>query len=131
MPLGLSPKLPLQMDTMVGSYALNRTYLQMIKQNFKNLLLTNPGERIMDIRFGVGLSRFLFEQNSAEVKGHIVSSISTQVNLYMPFIKINQIIFQEDTEDLPVDPNSLQMTINYSILPIGASDFVDISLWYN
>mgnify|MGYP004446033549 CR=1 FL=1 len=128
MPLGLSPKLPLQMDTMVGSYALNRTYLQMIKQNFKNLLLTNPGERIMDIRFGVGLSRFLFEQNSAEVKGHIVSSISTQVNLYMPFIKINQIIFQEDTEDLPVDPNSLQMTINYSILPIGASDFVDISL---
>ena len=63
MSLGLSPKLPLQMDQRVGSYQLNRTYLEMINQNFKNLLLTNPGERIMDTRFGVGLSMFLFEQN--------------------------------------------------------------------
>ena len=66
MTLGLSPKLPLQLDSMMGSYALNKTDKGVIKQNFKNLLLTNPGERIMDVRFGVGLSRFLFENRSED-----------------------------------------------------------------
>ena len=129
MTIGLSPKLPLQLDQEIGSYQLNKTYLEMIKQNFKNLLLTNPGERIMDTRFGVGLSTFLFEQKSDEVKSQIASRINRQVTLYMPFISINQIIFPEELGDIPVDPNSLNMRVEYSVPSIGLSDFVDISLW--
>ena len=128
MSIGLSPKLPLQLDQGVGSYQLNKTYLEMIKQNFKNLLLTNPGERIMDTRFGVGLSTFLFEQKSDDIKSQIASRINRQVTLYMPFISINQIIFPEELGDVPVDPNSLDMRIEYSVPSIGLSDFVDISL---
>ena len=128
MSLGLSPKLPLQMDQRVGSYQLNRTYLEMINQNFKNLLLTNPGERIMDTRFGVGLSMFLFEQKSDEVKSQIAARVNRQVTLYMPFITINQILFPEELGDVPVDPNSLNMRVEYSVPSIGLSDFVDISL---
>ena len=128
MTIGLSPKLPLQLDQEIGSYQLNKTYLEMIKQNFKNLLLTNPGERIMDTRFGVGLSTFLFEQKSDEVKSQIASRINRQVTLYMPFISINQIIFPEELGDIPVDPNSLNMRVEYSVPSIGLSDFVDISL---
>ena len=44
MSIGLSPKLPLQLDQGIGSYQLNKTYLEMIKQNFKNLLL-RPDEK--------------------------------------------------------------------------------------
>ena len=128
MTIGLSPKLPLQLDQEIGSYQLNKTYLEMIKQNFKNLLLTNPGERIMDTRFGVGLSTFLFEQKSDEVKSQIASRINRQVTLYMPFISINQIIFPEELGDIPVDPNSLNMRVEYSVPSIGLSDFVDISI---
>jgi|19_taG_2_1085344.scaffolds.fasta_scaffold20196_2 phage baseplate assembly protein W len=128
MSIGLSPKLPLQLDQRVGSYQLNRTYLEMIKQNFKNLLLTNPGERIMDTRFGVGLSTFLFEQKSDEVKSQIAASINRQTTLYMPFISINQIVFPEELGDVPVDPNSLDMRVEYSVPSIGLSDFVDISI---
>jgi len=128
MPIGLSPKLPLLLDQGIGSYQLNKTYLEMIKQNFKNLLLTNPGERIMDTRFGVGLSSFLFEQKSDEVKSQIAARVNRQITLYMPFISINQIIFPEGIGDVPVDPNSLNMRIEYSVPSIGLSDFVDISL---
>jgi phage baseplate assembly protein W len=31
-----------------------------IKQNLKMLVLTSPGERVMDPNFGVGIKRFLF-----------------------------------------------------------------------
>ena len=127
MTLGLSPKLPLQLDSMMGSYALNKTDKGVIKRNFKNLLLTNPGERIMDVRFGVGLSRFLFENRSEDLKLTISSTIQKQVSLYMPFLIVNQILFLED-EDIPVDPNTLQMRINYSIPALGTIDFIDISI---
>ena len=43
--------------------ALTKTMMEVIKQNFKNLVLTNPGERVMLTDFGVGIRRFLFEMN--------------------------------------------------------------------
>ena len=36
---GLSPKLPLQRDQVDGFYSLNKTHVELVKQNFKMLLL--------------------------------------------------------------------------------------------
>ena len=52
---GISPKIPLVYDKIDGPYRLNKDILSMIRQNFKNLVMTNPGERIMEPDFGVGL----------------------------------------------------------------------------
>jgi len=128
MSLGLSPKLPLQMDRRIGSYALTQTYPEMIKQNLKNLILTNPGERIMDTGFGVGIRMLLFELNTASLRSEIVSKITRQVNLYMPFIVIEQIIFHDEEEGVATNPNSLEITLNYSLPPLGIDDFLDISV---
>ena len=59
MPL-LTPKLPLVVDGSTG-YRMIDNYTDLVKQNFKNLMLTNPGERMMDPTFGVGITTFLFE----------------------------------------------------------------------
>ena len=58
---GIGPKLPLQRDDINGNYSLITSYAEEVKQNFKNLLLTAPGERMMNPDFGVGLRNFLFE----------------------------------------------------------------------
>ena len=55
---GLSPKILVDTSN-EGGYTLNKTYRQVVKQNFKHLLLTEPGEKIMDKNFGVGLKKFL------------------------------------------------------------------------
>ena len=60
---GLTPKLPLTLGGDNGNYKLIKTYKNLIKQNFKNLILTAPGERIMDPNFGVGIRNFLFEND--------------------------------------------------------------------
>ena len=58
---GIGPALPLQRDNKFGTYSLIDDYAKEIKQNFKNLLLTSPGERMMIPDFGVGLRSYLFE----------------------------------------------------------------------
>ena len=52
MPVGISPKLPLAVSAPDG-YRLTKTPAEAVKQNFKNLILTSPGERVMIPEFGV------------------------------------------------------------------------------
>ena len=56
---GISVKLPLSVSAQDGAYTLNKDLLSVVKQNFKMLILTNPGEKIMDPEVGVGIQKFL------------------------------------------------------------------------
>ena len=60
---GITPHLPLVVDGING-IKLIQDYKDLVKQNLKNLLLTIPGERIMDVDFGVGLRKYLFEMDN-------------------------------------------------------------------
>ena len=84
---GLSVKLPLVVSNVFGPYELNTTFNELAKQNLKMLVLTNPGERIMHPDFGVGISRFLFENNTSDTYGEIRSRIHEQVNIYLSYIQ--------------------------------------------
>ena len=66
---GISPKLPLYIDPVDG-IALNKTLKQMTRQNLKMIILTSPGERIMYPKFGVGLRRYLFMNNTQSTLKH-------------------------------------------------------------
>ena len=74
---GLSPKLPLVLDRTNG-YALNTTYMDVVKQNFMGLVLTLPGERIMDPDFGVGIRQYLFEIDDDGIRSAVRTRIISQ-----------------------------------------------------
>jgi len=122
---GYGPVLPIAIDAEDG-FTLTKTLVQQIKQNFKNLLLTVPGERIMHPRFGVGLKRYLFEQNSLQLREEITTKIREQVNAYMPFVKIEEVGFS-DLESAVSDENKLIITIRYYISPLNTSDTISVS----
>jgi phage baseplate assembly protein W len=115
---GLSPKFPLYIDNIIGAYAANLTLEEVAKQNFKNLLLTTPGERVMDINFGVGLRSYFFEQMTETTFAKISENIVSQVNQYMPFLEINDISFVPGS-GIEGEDNLLSVTIDYSIPPRG------------
>lgn len=119
---GLSVKFPLSMSEK-GDFSLNENIKDMVKQNFKNLVLTVPGERIMIPDFGVGISRYLFEQNSYGVLESVTSAINSQVSKYMPYIQIIDIDTQssEETEEL------VSIKIKYFIKPLSESDILEIT----
>lgn len=128
MAYGYSPVIPLQQNKEDGFYVLTKTISQNIKQNFKNLILTSPGERVMIPDFGVGLRRMLFDNLSFQLKSEISDRIQSQVSQFMPFLNVNEIEFF-DREDSPnaIQENTLAVRIFYSIPSQGIDDMLAIS----
>jgi phage baseplate assembly protein W len=125
---GISPKLPLAMDGDDGAYGLNKTYKETAKQNLKHLILTVPGEHMMDPELGVGLRRFLFEPNIEVVHEKIEQRIKTQVAKYLPFIQIITITMVHPDNSRELDPAYVGIILQYIITPLGGSINEDIIL---
>ena len=130
MAYGFSTVIPLQTSKEDGFYALTKTLAENTKQNFKNLLLTAPGERVMIPDFGVGLKHYLFDipaQPIADIETEIFSKITEQIDAYMPFIKINNIEFFEENPNVSGDEQTLAIKILYEIPQIGLTDAMTVS----
>ena len=119
MAVGISVKLPFTRTDEDGPFALNKTLADTVKQNFKMMVLTNPGERIMDPDFGVGVYALLFENFSSGMRENIRSRIYSQVSRYLPFVEVRSVNFAgEQTQD----ENKFIVAINYYIKPLGYED---------
>ena len=119
---GLEPKLPLFYDQANGPYFMITQTDEMIRQNLKNLFLTTPGEKIMNVNFGIGIKKFLFENKNAAFHANLEQTIQTQVNRYMPYIRIGAInVSQED--------NVFSISMNYGIISArGGSSIFDLRI---
>jgi phage baseplate assembly protein W len=116
---GLSPALPLVGDRANG-IRLNKSIVNMVKQNLKMLLLTSPGERVGVPEFGVGLKRYLFEPALDYTYNSIKNRIQQQVSKYMSSIILNNI-------EIVPDGNAIILSINYTIAPLKQSDTLSLS----
>lgn len=123
MAFGFSPVLPLQRNSEDGFYVLTKTLKENIQQNFKNLLLTAPGERVMIPDFGVGLRHYLFEQNSFNLHDRISERIDQQIEEFMPFVTIEEVSFAEEEET----NNILSITVIYSVPSYNISEMITVS----
>jgi phage baseplate assembly protein W len=124
---GFAPKFPFTIDRNDSDYVLVNNTEDLVRQNLINLLLTSPGERIMDPEFGVGIRRFLFENNTPNTLSNIKNSIDSQVKKYMPFVGITNVLFNTSAQNqgylgiiivynvsLLQTDGSLQLTFNIS-----------------
>ena len=110
--------LPFRRDDIYG-FAMVDSIEAAVHQDLRILLLTSPGERVMDPLFGVGLKRFLFQNLTRSTLGEIESTINQQVGKYMPFITIVDIAFSSALDSSggllqDMDENLLGITISYS-----------------
>ena len=124
---GFSPKVPLTLDPDDG-YTLNTTLKEVARQNFKNLVLTSPGERIMDPEFGVGIRSYLFENNGPATYGQIEARIREQAQKYLPYIQIDQIQFNTQDVNSNISDNFLGVRISYIIKKLAISDALEIPI---
>ena len=120
---GLAVQIPLTTDSGDG-FTLIKDFETMIKQNFKMLILTMPGERVMNPEYGVGVKQYLFANFGENIYGELDSRIRNQVRAYMPFVQIQEILFS-DTE---IDRNKLGLSIRYAIPRIGITDLLEFTI---
>lgn len=123
----ISPKLPLMNNKVHGAYELNITMVEAVKQNLKNLLLTQPGEKIMDPLFGVGLRSYLFENFSTVQTGDIHNNIFNQVRKYMPFIEVLDVSTSQGDPSFGEPDGLLKIRVDFRIKPLDITDILIIN----
>ena len=107
-----APKFPLKFKEKKLFENIENTK-ELVRFHLTNLLLTNPGEKISDPNYGVGLRRYMFEQNLPSVRSSIASAISSQMSKYLPFLQVSDIQVSATAQE--IDSNSLKIKIVYSI----------------
>lgn len=115
---GISVSLPLTYSKQDGPFLLNKTIPDTVRQNFKNLVLTAQGERLMDPDFGIGLYSFLFENYTVGTNQAILQVATEQVKKYMPFINIEEITITDSKTNI----NQFYIYIRYSIQSLNVLD---------
>jgi len=124
---GISVKIPLVYGEADGPYELNKNIGEVVKQNLKNLILTNPGERPMIKSFGVGFHRLMFEPINSTTLDRIKTRILKQVGKFMSFVNIEQIKFITSSEDPSVSNNEVTLILKYNLGDINPSDTLTIT----
>jgi phage baseplate assembly protein W len=119
----LGVKLPITRNDIYG-YTMIDNVPELIRQNLKMLILTNPGERVMIPEFGVGIQSYLFENFSDTIYIDIENAIKKQVRKYMPVVSIQNVLF--DTSE--PDNNKLGISIRYSIPAINIKDLLEFTI---
>jgi phage baseplate assembly protein W len=109
-----------------GIFATNYTTLNQAKDNLKNLILTRKGERLMQPEFGCEIWNVLFEQMDGDnIENRIETTINSAVSIWLPYLNINEIVFDYDEND--IDNNKISFDIKFSLKSNpNISDWVQI-----
>lgn len=82
-----------------------------IARSVKNIVLTVPGEKPFDPRFGSRITDLLFENVDEITAINIETEIRNSIERYEPRVKLTSVVVQAD-----IDGNSFDVTITYDII---------------
>jgi phage baseplate assembly protein W len=111
-----------------GAFSVNFTTINQAKSNLQNLILTKKGERVMQPEFGCDIWKILFEPIiEGDIESKIEETILDAVNIWLPYLNIDTILFDYDEND--IDNNRLSLELQFSLKSnsnVGASVVIDI-----
>ena len=119
----LTLRIPIEKDPVDGFQTI-KSFNDLVKQNLKMLILTNPGERIMEPTYGVGARAYLFNNFNDGTIIALKTKITEQAGFYLPGVSILNIV----TTGTNVDAGTIKLSIQYSIPQLGVSDSIDVTI---
>lgn len=108
------PEYPLKYSDRFGPWAPILSREDSLRQDFKFLMLTEPGEWPMDPELGIGLRKYLFENYNSESLRGIESRIRDQLEKYLSSVSLISAGFTADPDD--VDRSRVSLMVVYSIM---------------
>lgn len=95
-----------------GSFA-QKTDVDQIKADILQLLLTNPGERVMLPNFGTPLRKLFFEPNDAMLENDARKMIGDALSQWEPRVEITNIIVTSKIPDALLHPDDPREDIEH------------------
>jgi phage baseplate assembly protein W len=84
---------------------------QCLREALWNVLITNPGERLMRPSFGAGLNQWIGQPNTESTRQLIASSITAAVGRWEQRVALANV----DVAPSPADPASVVVTLSYTV----------------
>ena len=124
-PIGIKTPLVLAENENDSLFVMHRNIEDVIKDNLRNLLLTNKGERLGRSDFGASLRELTYEMISSENFEQVVmNEIQSSVQKYLPYIELDNF----SSELFNFEPDNIKsiatliIRLNYSVSSIGLRD---------
>ena len=102
-------------DDLDGFFATTSTTIEAVKNNIRNLLQTEEGERFFQPNLGLSLRSLLFEHITEVNLIGIQDTILDKLELWLPFVEVRDIhvLYRENTTDIGV--NEIRVKIDFNI----------------
>ena len=102
-------------DEKDGWFASTSTTIEAVKNNIRNLLQTEEGERLFQPTLGLNLRRLLFEHITTENLLGIQDAILDKIEFWLPFVEVRdiQLLSRDKTTDVGV--NEIRVKILFNI----------------
>jgi phage baseplate assembly protein W len=117
-PIGI--KTPLAFTEEVGGFLkMHRTVMDQVADNFRNLVMTNHGDRLGHFDFGANLRELAFELGSSGVDEAAMRRIARTTEKYMPYVQLDSFepfIDHQDNEHVA----KIGVKIRYSVPSLSA-----------
>lgn len=107
-----------------GPAVFNSSYTtkDQVKSNLINLLLTSPGERLMNPEFGIGIRQYLFEQ--VIDKEFLKNKITDGAQIYIPEIEIDDVFIKRENLETTPELHTVRISLYYKVLADRSTDAI-------
>ena len=107
--------LPIRRGSKDGFFASTSTTIEAVKNNIRNLLNTEKGERFFQPNLGIGLRKFLFQNITDESTLSIQNEILDVLEFWLPFVEVRNIIINSTLNDNSINANTINIDILFNI----------------
>ena len=109
--------LPIRRDSELdGFFASTSTTIEAVKNNIRNLLQTNEGERLFQPNLGLNLRGLLFEHIKSENLIAVEDAILDRFELWLPFVQVRDIKIDTIESNQVVGANEIRVKILFNIV---------------
>tara|TARA_R100000700_G_C3150365_1_gene129236 strand:- start:59 stop:556 length:498 start_codon:yes stop_codon:yes gene_type:complete len=102
-------------DGLDGFFATTSTTIEAVKNNIRNLLQTEEGERFFQPNLGIGLRRLLFEHITEENLLGVQDAILDKIEFWLPFVEVRDIQLLSRDKTTDVGANEIRVKILFNI----------------
>ena len=102
-------------DDLDGFFATTSTTIEAVKNNIRNLLQTEEGERFFQPNLGIGLRKLLFDNITDENLLGIQDTILDKLEFWLPFVEVKDIQVQSSDNNTDIGVNEIRIKILFNI----------------
>ena len=113
--IGIDYPVNLSVSGSDGYFQATTTTIQAVKNNIRNVLKTEQGERLMQPKLGLNLKKYLFEPYTEELRDRIRNEIYDIFKFWLPFVEVRRLDINMSGIDSSVGRNTMNISMDFNI----------------